>query len=256
MNDSARRVLSARTVLIALAGVLFSTWSFAQDPVTQGASDETWAATAGAGFSLTRGNSDTVSYNLSFDVIRTPEARNEMQWTGLYLRGTQAGALTVNRTSLGFRDRYTLTRRVFLFGKLDYLRDTFKRIDLLVSPTAGVGYTVVDSDSTSFSLDTGVGAVWERNSSATLRASGAVSAAERFEHQLTDTAAIKQTATALLKTTDFADALYTFSAGLTTRISDRVQLSIELLDTFKNRPPTVETGKNDLAIVTAITAEY
>ena len=190
------------------------------------------------------------------DGVMIAEARNEMQWTGLYLRGTQEGELTVNRTSLGFRDRYNLRRRLFLFGKLDYLRDTFKRIDLLVAPTAGVGYTVVDSDSTSFSLDAGVGAVWERNAGATVSGSGALSAAERFEYQLTSTAAIKQAATVLLKTTDFADGLYTFSAGLTTRISDRVQLSIELLDMFKNRPPTAETGKNDLAIVTAITAEY
>lgn len=49
---------------------------------------------------------------------------------------------------------------------------------------------------------------------------------------------------------------YTFSIGLATRISERLQLSIDLLDTFKNRPPTPETRKNDVAFVTAVTTKF
>jgi hypothetical protein len=50
--------------------------------------------------------------------------------------------------------------------------------------------------------------------------------------------------------------LYTFSVGLGTRISEHLQLSVEVLDTFKNQPPTAATKKNDVAFVTAITAKY
>ena len=47
---------------------------------------KTWTGAAGVGLSITSGNSDTMNYNLSFDLTRTPKARNVMKWTGLYLR--------------------------------------------------------------------------------------------------------------------------------------------------------------------------
>ena len=53
-----------------------------------------------------------------------------------------------------------------------------------------------------------------------------------------------------------ADGLYTFSIGLAATISPQFQLSIELLDTFKNRPPGPDIEKNDVALVTAITAKF
>jgi len=46
------------------------------------------------------------------------------------------------------------------------------------------------------------------------------------------------------------------AVGLGTRISDRLQLSIDLLDTYKSKPPTAATKKNDIAFVTAVTATF
>lgn len=252
-----RRFLRARIAALALApaGVLMSTMAFAQQPAPP-APPPPWEGTAGVGVSVTSGNSDTASYNLAFDVTRRPKTRNVMKWTGLYLRGEQDGALTVNRTSLGYRDEYTLSGRTFLFGQIDYLRDTFKLIDYLVAPTAGVGFRIINTDPTQFSVDAGGGGVWEKNPGIDVRTSGAVTAGERLTHQLTSTASIKHATTGLWKTDDFADGLYTFSVGLATRISERVQLSIDLLDTFKNRPPTAATKKNDVALVTAITSKF
>jgi hypothetical protein len=43
---------------------------------------------------------------------------------------------------------------------------------------------------------------------------------------------------------------------LGTKMSDQLQLSVDVLDTFKNRPPTAATKKNDVALVTAITAKF
>jgi putative salt-induced outer membrane protein YdiY len=240
--------------MLALSGLLTPTTAAAQQPTA--APPKAWEGTAGAGLSLTNGNSDTVTYNLAFDVTRTPKARNVMKWTGLHLRGERENELIVNRTSLGFRDEYTLTGRTFLFGQLDYLRDTFKLIDYLVAPTAGAGFKMIDTDPTKFSVDLGAGAVWEKNPSLDVRTSAAVTAGEKLTHQLTPAASIKHATTGLWKTSEFADGLYTFSVGLATRISEQVQLSIDLLDTFKNRPPTAATRKNDTAIVMAITAKY
>jgi hypothetical protein len=67
---------------------------------------------------------------------------------------------------------------------------------------------------------------------------------------------LKHAITALWKADDFDDSLYTFSAGIGTEISQYFQLSFDLLDTFKNLPPTANTDKNDVALVTAITAKF
>jgi hypothetical protein len=74
--------------------------------------------------------------------------------------------------------------------------------------------------------------------------------------QLTPTATLKHATTGLWKANDLSDGLYTFSVGLATRISERLQLSVDVLDTFKNRPPTAATKKNDVALVTAISAKF
>src|SRR5688572_12464046 len=59
---------------------------------------QTWTGQAGAGVALTSGNSDTLTYNLAFDLTRDPKTRNVIKMNGLYLRGEQNDELTVNRT--------------------------------------------------------------------------------------------------------------------------------------------------------------
>jgi hypothetical protein len=58
-----------------------------------------------------------------------------------------------------------------------------------------------------------------------------------------------------MKANDLADGLYTLSDGLGTRISEQCQLSGDVLDTFKNRPPTAAAKKSDVVVVTAITTK-
>lgn len=244
-------VVGSLAVLVetGTAGRAFAQQADAPDPGT-------WTGTAGAGLALTSGNSETLNFNLAFDATRDPKTRNVMKWTGLYLRGEQNDALVANRLSLSFRDQYALGARTYTYGQLDYLRDTFKLIDYLVAPTAGIGYKVVDTATTKFSTDAGLGIVWEKNPELDVRTSMALTAGEKIEHALTATSTLKHAATGLWKANDFADGLYTLSIGLGTRISEQLQLSVDVLDTLKNRPPTAATKKNDVAIVTAITAKF
>jgi putative salt-induced outer membrane protein YdiY len=209
-----------------------------------------------AGLSLTSGNSDTLNYNLAFDFTRDRDAGHVFRATGLYLQGRQHDLVVANRTSLGLRDRYDFSPRGFVFGQLDYLRDTFKRIDYLVAPTAGVGLTVLHTDATTFAVDAGVGAVWEKNPERGVRNDAAVSAAMKLERKLTDTAMLKHAVNALWKAADPSDGLYTISIGLSTKLSERLQMSIDILDTFKNEPRTADTQQNDVALVTGITATF
>ena len=243
-----------RTILV-VAGALTADGSFAQQ-AAPAAPPPVWTGSGGAGISITSGNSDTSNYNLTFDLTHDSASPNLMTWKALYLRGGQDDTATVNRTVLGFRDEYTMGALVFLFGQLDYLRDTFKEIDYLVAPTAGIGYTVIDTEPTKFAVDVGVGGVWEKNPGLEVGASVAMTAGEQFGHQLNPAVRLTHAATGLWKTDDFGDSLYTVSVGVAAALAEHLQLSIDLLDSFKNQPPTPGVLKNDVAVVTAVVVRY
>jgi hypothetical protein len=40
------------------------------------------------------------------------------------------------------------------------------------------------------------------------------------------------------------------------KVSEYLQLTVDLLDTFKNRPPNAATKKNDVAFVTALAVKF
>ena len=214
------------------------------------------SGSAGFGLSLTQGNSDTLNLSATVDSIYDPKTRNVMKWNLLYLRGKQNSVLSVNRVSAMFRDENALTERAFVYGEVDYLHDTFKGIDSLFAPTVGIGYKLVNTMRSQFAVDAGVGAIIEQDTGSTSRASGAITLGEKLVQQLTDTTTLKEMANALLKTSDFNDGLYTFQLGIAAKISTRLQLSLDVIDSYKNKPFNPALKKNDVALVTSIVAKY
>ena len=55
---------------------------------------------------------------------------------------------------------------------------------------------------------------------------------------------------------DFDDGLYIFGVGLAANITAGTQLKAGLLDTFKNKPPTADVKKNDVAILLSFVYKY
>ena len=211
-----------------------------------------WIGSIGGGVALTSGNTDTSTINASYDVTYDPKTKNVVKSDALYLRGKKDDELTVNRLGFNLRDQYNLGPRAFTFGQFQYLRDTFKAIDYLVAATGGLGYKVVDTPRTLFSVDGGIGGVWEKNPGSDVDTSGAVTANERFTQKLSDTANLIEQLSGLWKTSDAGDALYTFGIGLIASVSAKSQLKVELLDTYKGKPPTAATRKNDVAFIFSI----
>ena len=115
------------------------------------------------------------------------------------IRGVTEGELSASRLGLNIRDEYRIGGRAFVFGQNQYLRDAFKKIVFLLAPTGGIGYKVLDTDRTKFSLDAGIGGVWEKNTDMDVRASGAVTLGERYSHALTPAATLTQSFSGVLE---------------------------------------------------------
>jgi putative salt-induced outer membrane protein len=215
-----------------------------------------WTGSAGAGLGLTAGNSETRTLNLTFDVTRDAKKTHVFKGKALYLWGSQDGDDTVNRLAFEARDEIKLTERAFAFVQGQYLRDPFKAIDYLIAPTAGVGYKLVDTEQTKFSVDGGGGVTWEKNPGLDVRTYGAITAGEDLAYKLSETAALTHAAAALWKADDFGDALYTISAGVAATLTAATSVKIDLLDTYKTKPPTADVEKNDVALIVALAYKF
>jgi putative salt-induced outer membrane protein YdiY len=215
-----------------------------------------WTGSAGAGLGLTAGNTETRTLNLTFDVTRDARKTHVFKARALYLWGSENGNDTVNRLAFEARDEVRLTEKAFAFVQGQYLRDPFKAIDYLIAPTAGIGYKLIDTDRTKFSVDGGGGATWEKNPGLDVREYGAITAGEDLNVKLSPTATLTQAASALWKADDFGDALYTISAGLAAALTTRTSVNINLLDTFKTKPPTADIEKNDVALIVALAYKF
>jgi putative salt-induced outer membrane protein len=202
---------------------------------------------------LTSGNSDTKSYNLDFALKHDPGKKGIFKADGFYLRADADGEATVDRMGLGARYEYALRRggRLFSFGEVRFLRDVFKDVDRLITPTIGLGYRLVDRDNLKFAVDGGVGLAFEKLSDLDGTTDGAVSAGESFSWKLSKSASLVHAARGLWKINDFADAYYHLEVGVLTSLANRFDLKLSFVDEYKTKPPG-DKKKNDSAVLATV----
>ena len=215
-----------------------------------------WTGSFGAGLAQTRGNSDTSTVNVAFDVKRDAGTPFLFKSTGLLIRGSAEGELVTNRMLFDARGERKVGTYTSVFGQVQYLRDEFKRIDYLVSPTVGIAQQLIKNDRTALVVDAGAGLVREQNPGLDTRTSGAVTASQTFSHKLTATAELTQRASALWRMDDFDDALYIFGAGVAANVTKSTQMKVELLNTFKSKPPSSAVQRQDLALLASFVYKY
>jgi putative salt-induced outer membrane protein YdiY len=234
--------------------LLFATALAAQEPPP--APPATWSGNLAAGLSLTKGNSDTTNVNLAADASQRINARNLMKYDAFYLRGDNNGALSVDRTVFGARDEFTVSPLTYAFADIHYLRDRFKEIEALITPTVGAGHHLIKTDAMDFAVEAGVGAVIERDTGLPRETSGAITAKQIFTWKLSETATFGESASGLWKTNAFGDALYHLEASLASRLTARTQLKLSALDDYKARPPKPGIKKNDFSLIAAVVMKF
>ena len=227
---------------------------FAQEPPPP--PDKIWSGDFGAGLSITRGNSDTKNLNLTANVSQRIDPRNLVKYDAFYLRADSNGALTVDRTLMGARDEYTVSPLTYAFGDIHFLRDRFKEIDSLVTPSVGIGHHFIKTDTEDLAFEGGVGFVVEKDSNRSRETSGAINAKQIYTLKFSPTATFGESAAGLWKTNDFGDALYHIEASLASNLTARSQLKLSALDDFKTRPPAPGIKKNDMSLIAAVVMKF
>jgi len=240
----------------AVVFVFFVLSPIAYSQETTPPAGQTWSGNFGAGLSLTRGNSDTKNINLTAEVSEKINARNLAKYDAFYLRADNNGALTVDRTTFGARDEYTLSPLTYAFGDIHFLRDRFKEIDSLITPTIGVGHHLIKDATMDLAVEAGAGAVIEKDEGLARETSGAVNAKQLFTWKFSPTATFGESVAGLWKTKDFGDALYHLEASLASNLTAHGQLKFSALDDYKTKPPRAGIKKNDVSLIAAVVMKF
>jgi putative salt-induced outer membrane protein len=127
-------------------------------PIASHADDlpEGWSGKGQAGYVMSRGNSDTDAANVKVDLnLLRNDWKHALSLDGLF--GRSAGITSAERWDARLQSDYRITPRWFSFAALSYQDDRFSGFQYQASASGGLGYKLIDSDSTKLAVQAGVG---------------------------------------------------------------------------------------------------
>ena len=239
--------------LLCLAAATTLTFSaFAQSAPTAPLNTG-WITSASFGFTLAKGNSDTMLANGNLLSSKKWD-RNEMD---LGIDGTygETDGLRSAGNIHGFAQYNRLfTERFFGLLRVDAVNDSVANVDYRVTLSPGVGYYFIKNTNTFLRAEAGPGFVFERvggvtDSYVTLRL------AERFETKINHHVKLWQSLEYLPAVEDFGDFVAHAEIGLDTSLTPKLSLRTFVQDTYDSTPaPGLK--KNDVKLVVAIAYKF
>jgi putative salt-induced outer membrane protein YdiY len=241
--------MSAAAAAVALAANLTAT-------VAQTAPLDTppaWESTATAGLTLTRGNSKTLLATAKVETQRKWE-HNELRFGADAAYG-ENNAIKNNELVRGYGQYNRLfSERLFGYFRAEAVHDGIADVKYRVALSPGLGYYFVKNADTQLSGEVGPGVVFEKQGN-TEKTYLSLRVAERFEHKLSATTKLWQSAEWLPQVDDFNNYILNGEIGVSAKISKSFDLTSYIQDTYDNRPAPGRQ-KNDVKLVTGITYKF
>lgn len=212
-----------------------------------------WKSSASVGFSMTRGNSDTL---LAMARLQTEKIAGFNEWffgaSGAYGEDNS----TKNRETLQGNGQFNhfITSRFYDFGRVDGLHDGIKDIAYRFTASIGVGYYLLQRTNLALSVEVGPSAVTERQGNeAKTYAAGRL--AERFEYKLSSGARLWHRAELIPQLDLMANYVVNAEFGIETAIAKDLALQIYIQDNFVNQPAE-GYDHNDIRLVSGISYKF
>ena len=237
--------------LLVLAGN-----AFAQDPLPPAPTlppPPKWEASLTVGFTLTAGNSDSTL------LVTTAQAQKKWEKDELMFGAGGGYGKTDGTKSAAFINgfgqyNHLFTDRFYGLLRLYALHDDVADISYRFTLSPGVGYYFIKEKATTLAGEIGPGLVVERQGGnddvyATLRA------AERFEHKFKNGARIWQSVEILPQVDRFSNYLVNAEAGVEAPISEKMSVSLVVVDNYDNEPAE-DRKRNDIKIIAGLKYKF
>lgn len=236
-----RSTCSILNVLAAALVLAFGTRALAADPAPTEKTNK-WETSAGLGFALATGNSESVLFTANF-LTQHKDDKNEIRFgaDGGYGEAKSASdpnaSMEKNTAFVRGAAQYNrlFSEKLYGYVRAEGLYDEIADIDYRVTLSPGAGYYFIKNERTLLSAEVGPGYIFEKvggdaNDYATLRV------AERFEFKLSKTARLFQAAEYLPEVTDFGNYIINGVLGLEADITKKMAVRLLLQDTYDNVP--------------------
>ncbi len=158
--------------------------------------------------------------------------------------------LNQRRVGGGLKYDYFLGKRWYAFGTARVLGDTFADLDLRFTGGAGIGYTVIDNETTTFLTEVGLSYVNENYRSAAPSTDYiAARVAYKLTHQLTEATKLIHGIEAFPSTEDIEDIYLQAKTELITKLTGSMIASIAHVLDYDNTPsPGLERADNRVVL--------
>jgi putative salt-induced outer membrane protein len=229
-------------------------WEREQERLTHARLTDFWAGTVIFGLSNTRGNSSTASFNTTAAVSRAV-AKNK---TGLYFnqvyasqRNTTPYGATANQVSGGIRQDRDVSKKMFLFGILNFDYDQFLSLDLRSVAGGGLGYHAWKSDKGYF--DVGLGGNYNREKFVGLpvRNSGEILTYEELGYKPFSKLKLYERFAFFPNMTDTGQYRFSFIATAAVPVFKWMDWTVGINNNYLSNPP-VGRQTNDFAFTTGV----
>jgi putative salt-induced outer membrane protein len=238
-------------------------------PLAASAQDKTdgqWRGVAGAALAATSGNSSTQSLSMNVDVARATTADKTALGAFVNYGKSKAGAVSTTNTNkwaaFGQYD-FNLGPRTVAFGRLGLEGDGVADLNLRTALAGGLGYKVIATKETQFTVYGGLGYSTDKYDSVkviggkagTSFSRSSVYLAEESSHQLSPTVAFKQRLDLFPGLSGDKAVIAKFTAGLNVAMSSTLSLTVALQDNYNSKPAAGQK-KNDVALLTGINVKF
>jgi putative salt-induced outer membrane protein len=220
-----------------------------------------WETSAGLGFALATGNSESVLFTANI-ITQHKDDKNEIRFGAEGAYGEAKPASDPNASmekNTAFARALAQYNRLFsekLYGyaRVDGLYDEIADIDYRVGLSPGAGYYFIKNDRTLLSAEIGPGYIFEKvagdsSDYATLRI------AERFEYKISKSARLVESVEYLPEVTDWNNYIINAAVGVEADITRKMAVRLLLQDIYDNVPAPGKK-QNDLKLTAGLQYKF
>lgn len=224
--------------------------------------DGQFRAALGLGASLASGNTKATNLSLNADAVRATD-QNKLSLYGNLQYARSGGTTTADQLRLGARYDQNLSAQLFAFGGLDLERNKFANLNLRTQLSAGLGWHVIKSPTTTFDLFGGLGHV-----SDTYKAPMVIDGrsrdsygymslllGEESTHKLNDSTSFKQRLTLVPNLKNRGEFRANWDAGLAVAMSKAMNLNVGL-GFAHNSEPGPGRKATDTLLTTGVSVKF
>lgn len=213
-----------------------------------------WTGQGSAGFAVANGNSKSQTGNAKLDVAdQIDRWKHALLVESLYSNSNSV--TSANRWSTKWQTDYQITDPLYVFGALRYENDHFGAFSYQESAAVGLGYKVIDSDTTKLNVEAGAGA--KKQQAQTLVKDASNKVVDRIDGEETTRAALTggiKYEHVLTETTKVLDKFLVESTSANTFLQNDLTLQVAISDKLalgltyslrENTSPPVDAGRTD-----------